>query len=416
MSARDDAVWVTGIGIATSLGAGIEENWAALIAGRSGIRQVTRFDTTHLRVTIGATADHDGLGALSMVQRTMRLAETVAEEALRRAGLPAAGAPLILGIPPVEMQWRERLAFATLAGGGAPVDLERMVGAAVSGVSREVHDAYATGGFGARLARRQGCTGTPVMLNTACSTGATAIQIATEMIRDGQADRVLVVASDAPVTPDTIVRFSLLAALSMSNELGAGAARPFSADRDGFVLGEGAAALVLESAGSAAARGARPIATVSGVGECADTFHLTRSSPDAGAARRAMGRAINDAGLAPGDIGYVNAHGTGTPENDRIETLAMLGVFGEETCPPISSSKSMIGHTLSAAGAVEAVIAILALTRGVLPPTINRAKPDPAIPLDVVPGVARPAALRHVLSNSFGFGGQNVSLVFSLPA
>ncbi|HEV2602973.1 MAG TPA: beta-ketoacyl synthase N-terminal-like domain-containing protein [Microvirga sp.] len=417
MSKVERAVYVTGMGMITSLALGVEENWSALSAGRSGIRTIDRFDTANLRVRIAATASFGDLDRLSYVQRTMRMAEMVADEALEQAGLPrdAPGAPLILGIPPVEMQWRERLACALAVGGGAPVDHSLMVAAAIGGAYPATFTDHAIGGFGGRLAERHGFTGAPILLNTACSTGATAIQMATEMIRDGHADRVVAIATDAPVTPDTIVRFSLLAALSMSNERGASAARPFSADRDGFVLGEGAAALVLESVQSVARRGVRPIALVAGLGESADTFHLTRSSPDASAASRAMFRAIDDAGIAPADIGYVNAHGTGTPENDRIETLALLGVFGEGRCPPVSSSKSMIGHTLSAAGAVEAVIAILALTRGLLPPTINRMKPDPEIPLDVVPDTARPAALRHVLSNSFGFGGQNVSLVFSGP-
>jgi 3-oxoacyl-[acyl-carrier-protein] synthase II len=287
---------------------------------------------------------------------------------------------------------------------------------AATGPAQEpLYAAYSVDQVAAGLAADHGCTGAPVTVNTACSTGATAVQIGVELIRDGLASRVLVAAADAPIIPDTIVRFSLLAALSMSNELGAGAARPFAADRDGFVLGEGAAALVLESSEAARARGAAPLAPVSGLGEAADTYHLTRSSPDAGAAARAMAQAIADAGLAPEAIGYVNAHGTGTPENDRIEALAMRKVFAEGRCPPISSTKSMTGHTLSAAGAVEAVIAILALRHGLLPPTINHAQPDPEIGLDVVPNAARPAELRHVLSNSFGFGGQNVCLVLSAP-
>jgi 3-oxoacyl-[acyl-carrier-protein] synthase II len=409
-----DEVWVTGMGLATAMAPDLPGSWAALAGGRSGIAPIARFDTTGLRTTIGATASYRSLDRLSYTARTARLATMVMAEALRGAGLPdgAAGAPLILGLPPIETPWSDRLAAARKLGGGGPVDYAAML-AATGPADAALYSANAVDQVASGLAAAHGCGGAPVTLNTACSTGATAIQIGAEMIRDGLSERVLVAAADAPIIPDTIVRFSLLAALSMSNALGAGAARPFAADRDGFVLGEGAAALVLERADAAGARGAVPLARVSGLGEAADTFHLTRSSPDAGAALRAMAQAIADAGLPPEAIGYVNAHGTGTPENDRNEALAMRRLFGEGRCPPISSTKSMTGHTLSAAGAVEAVIAILALRHGVLPPTLNHARPDPEIGLDVVPGVARRAAPRHVLSNSFGFGGQNVCLVLS---
>jgi 3-oxoacyl-[acyl-carrier-protein] synthase II len=407
-------VWVTGMGLATAMAPDLPGSWAALAAGRSGIRPITRFDTAGLRVAIGATAGYADLDQLSYAGRTRALAGRVMAEALRGAGLPedAADAPLILGLPPLETAWAERLGHAIAVGGGAPVDYAGLV-AATGPEHAALYAEHSVDQVAAALAAAHGCTGAPVTVNTACSTGATAIQIGAELIQDGLAARVLVAAADAPVIPDTIVRFSLLAALSMSNALGAGAARPFAADRDGFVLGEGAAALVLERAGAARARGAAPLARVSGLGEAADTYHLTRSSPDAAAAARAMAQAIADAGLAPEAIGYVNAHGTGTPENDRIEALAMRRVFGEGRCPPLSSTKSMTGHTLSAAGAVEAVVAILALRYGLLPPTINHARPDPEIGLDVVPNLARTAASRHVLSNSFGFGGQNVCLVLS---
>lgn len=407
-------VWVTGMGLATAMAPDLTGSWAALATGRSGIGQIARFDTTGLRTTIGATTSYLDLDRLSYGARAGRLASMVIAEALQGAGLEAgaAAAPLVLGLPPIETQWSDRLAAARELGGGGPVDYDALV--AATGPAQETfYSANSVDQLAARLAATHGCSGAPVVLNTACSSGATAIQVGTEAIRDGLAERVLVAAADASITPDTIVRFSLLAALSMSNALGAGAARPFAADRDGFVLGEGAAALVLERAETARARGATPLARVTGLGEAADTFHLTRSSPDAGAATRAMAEAIADAGLAPEAIGYVNAHGTGTPENDRNEALAMRQVFGAGRCPPISSTKAMTGHTLSAAGAVEAVIGILALRHGLLPPTLNHARPDPDLGLDVVPGAARPAALRHVLSNSFGFGGQNVCIVLS---
>ena len=409
-------VWVTGMGLATAMAPDLPGSWAALAEGRSGIRQITRFDTTGLRTTIGATASYGGLDQLSYADRTRALATMVMAEALRDAGLPVDGAaaPLILGLPPLETAWAERLGHALAVGGGEPIDYAGMLGA-TGPAHAALYAAHSVDQAAAALAAAHGCSGAPVTVNTACSSGATAVQLGAELIRDGLAGRVLVAAADAPIIPDTIVRFSLLAALSMSNELGAAAARPFAADRDGFVLGEGAAALVLESPDAAHARGVTPLARVTGLGEAADTYHLTRSSPNAAAATRAMAAAIADAGLAPDAVGYVNAHGTGTPENDRIEALAMRQVFGEGRCPPLSSTKSMTGHTLSAAGAVEAVIAILALRYGLLPPTLNQARPDPEIGLDVVPDLARAAAPRHVLSNAFGFGGQNVCLVLSAP-
>lgn len=210
----------------------------------------------------------------------------------------------------------------------------------------------------------------------------------------------------------SLIRFSLLSALSTRNEEPEKASRPFEKNRAGFVMSEGAAALVLEDYDSAVARGARILGLVSGCGERADSFHRTRSNPDGNAVIGAMRVALSDAGLKPGDISYVNAHGTGTPENDKMENLGMRAVFGEDA-PPISSNKSMIGHTLSAAGALEAVFSLLTIRDGRLPPTINYDEPDPSITLDVVPNVARDAQVKHVLSNSFGFGGQNTCLVLS---
>jgi 3-oxoacyl-[acyl-carrier-protein] synthase II len=215
---------------------------------------------------------------------------------------------------------------------------------------------------------------------------------------------------------EALIRFSLLSALSTRNDVPAGASRPFSKDRDGFVMAEGAGALVLESHAAATARGAPILGVVLGCGEKADDYHRTRSKPDGTAIIGAIRNAIADAGIDPGEIDYVNAHGTSTPENDKMEYLSLHAVLGERVARvPISSTKSMIGHTLSAAGAIEAVISLLAIANGVLPPTINYETPDPEIPIDPVANAARPAAVRTVLSNSFGFGGQNVSLVLGAP-
>jgi 3-oxoacyl-[acyl-carrier-protein] synthase II len=218
------------------------------------------------------------------------------------------------------------------------------------------------------------------------------------------------------VSPEALVRFSLLSALSTQNDAPEGASKPFSKNRDGFVMAEGAGALVLESLEAATARGAKILGVVSGCGDKADSFHRTRSSPDGKPIIACLREAIADAGLEPDQIDYVNAHGTSTPENDKMECLGLTTVFGERAQQgqlPVSSNKSMIGHTLSAAGAVEAIFTLLTLDRQRIPPTINYGVPDPTIPLDVVPNTARDARMAHAISNSFGFGGQNATLVLS---
>jgi 3-oxoacyl-[acyl-carrier-protein] synthase II len=410
------AVCITGMGIVTSLGMGKHDNWTALTRGRSGIRAIDRFEVKGLRTGIGGTIDSDGLGTLPSTVRTERLARAVLEEALAEAELAAGNlpAPLFVGLPPREVEWPQRLALALEIGGGRSVSWDEVILGSSRGQHRELHPVYLPGATASRLAERFGTSGAPVVVNTACATGATAIQLAVEAIRRGETDMALAVASDASIVPETIIRFSLLAALSVSNQPPERAARPFSLDRDGFVLGEGAAALVLESHASAKARGRPALGFVTGLGESADRFHLTRSSPDASAIVAAMRSAITDSDLDPHDIQYVNAHGTGTPENDRVEGLAHQLTFGTNAEPvPISSNKSMIGHTMSAAGAIEAVFSLLTIQKGTLPPTINYRIPDPALRLDVVANAARAAEARNVLSNSFGFGGQNVCLVLS---
>jgi 3-oxoacyl-[acyl-carrier-protein] synthase II len=235
-----------------------------------------------------------------------------------------------------------------------------------------------------------------------------------EAIRQGRAERALCVATEGSITAEALIRFNLLSALSTKNADPATASKPFSRDRDGFVFSEGAAALVLESLEAARARGARILAIASGCADKVDPFHRTRSSPDGSPAIATMKAALSDAGLGAGDIDYVNAHGTSTPENDKMEFLAMSAVFGDEiNNVPVSANKSMIGHTITAAGAIEAVFSIQTMQTGIIPPTINYHSPDPAIPLDVVPNVSRRADVSTVLSNSFGFGGQNASLVLS---
>jgi 3-oxoacyl-[acyl-carrier-protein] synthase II len=407
-------VAVTGIGTVTSLGLGREENWSALTAGTSGIRRITRFPTEHLRTAIAGcvTMPEEETGTpLSSPQRVERMAAFAAEEALSQARIGGRGGfpgPLCLGMPPVETDWPLRFALTRRANGATSYPAL----ASVASGHPEAYETFLFSGVGERLSARFGTRGAPISLTTACATGASAIQLGVEAIQRGEADAALAIGTDSSVHAEALIRFSLLSALSTRNDAPERAARPFEKSRDGFVMAEGAAALVLESLEAARARGAEVLGLVLGCGERADSFHRTRSNPDGGAIVAAMRAAIADAGLQPGEIDYVNAHGTGTPENDKMENLGMRAVFGD-AAPPISSNKSMIGHTLSAAGALEAAFSLLAIRDQMLPPTINFDEADPAITLDVVPNVARSAKVSRVLSNSFGFGGQNVCLVLA---
>ena len=298
------------------------------------------------------------------------------------------------------------------SGANDTVGYADLLRAVADGRAKSYSTRFLTASVADRLAEVFGTRGSPISLSTACASGATAIQQGVEAIRRGETDATLCIGTDGSIYPESLIRFSLLSALSTANDLPAQAAKPFAKNRDGFVMAEGAAALVLESLQSAKARGAKILGVIEGCGELADSFHRTRSSPDGKPIIGCIRRAIADAGLTPDDIDYINPHGTGTPENDKMECIGITAVFGERAkSVPVSSNKSMIGHTLSAAGAVEAVFTLMTLQNQRLPPTINYQVPDPAIPLDVVPNFARDAEVRHAISNSFGFGGQNVSLV-----
>jgi 3-oxoacyl-[acyl-carrier-protein] synthase II len=240
------------------------------------------------------------------------------------------------------------------------------------------------------------------------------VQLGVEAIRRGDTDAALCVGTDGGICEEMVVRFNLLSALSTQNDDPQGASKPFSKTRDGFVMAEGSATLVLESYAGARARGAKILGVVRGTGERADTFHRTRSTPDGSAIIDTINRSLADAGMTPAEIDCINAHGTSTPENDKMEYLALNAALGSELAnTPISSNKSMIGHTLSAAGTIEAAISLLTIQSGVIPPTINCNEQDPNILMDVVPNVKRVKAVNSVMSNSFGFGGQNVCLIFS---
>jgi 3-oxoacyl-[acyl-carrier-protein] synthase II len=404
-------VVVTGLGVVTSLGAGKADNWAKLTAGESGIRAITRFPTEGLKTRIAGTIDflgpQESSAALSEKFADLAAEEAIAQSGIKRGNFPG---PLFLAVPPIEIEWPQRLALATKSGANDKVTYDDIL--RVSAQFPDYHPRFLFGSVADNLAEKFGTRGSPISLSTACASGASAVQLGIEAIRRGETDAALCIGADGSINPEALIRFSLLSALSTSNDNPQGAVRPFAKNRDGFVMAEGAGALVLESYEAAKARGARIIGVMEGAGEMADAFHRTRSSPDGKPIIGCIQNAIEDAGLDADEIDYVNAHGTSTPENDKMEHLGLSAVFGERMKGiPISSNKSMIGHTLSAAGAVEAVFSLLTLEHQRIPPTINYLVPDPAIALDVVPNKARDAHVTHAMSNSFGFGGQNVSLV-----
>lgn len=409
------AVVVTGIGVLSSLGQGKEQNWRALTAGQSGIRRISRFPVEGLRTQVAGTVDFIRLSAPSAPALAERFAELVIDEAITESKIGAPGdfpGPLFLALPPIELEWPHRLALAAACGAGPRVTYDGLLRVAASGDFGPVHQRFLFASVADHLADRFGTKGSPISTSTACASGATAIQLGVEAIRRGETDVALCAGTDASVTPESLIRFSLLSALSARNDPPEAAARPFSRDRDGFVMAEGAGALVLESLDHARRRGAEILGVVEGLGEMADSFHRTRSSPDGRPIIASLQRALEDAAVSPDDIEYINAHGTGTPENDKMEWLAVSTVFGERASSlPISSNKSMIGHTLTAAGAIEAAFTLLTMRHGLLPPTINYDVPDPALPVDCVPNLARAARVGRAVSNSFGFGGQNVCLV-----
>ncbi|MBC8128817.1 MAG: beta-ketoacyl-ACP synthase [Rhizobiaceae bacterium] len=407
-------VAVTGIGLVSSLGEGVEANWTALTAGRSGIHAITRFATDNLKTRIAGTVDFMDVSPITGIGLSYALAQSAGLEAVRMAGYNSDfPGPLFLAAPPIELEWQHRFLLDALPGKAREeAGYDRLMELVRQNRDADMYALTLFSGISERLADRLGTRGLPVTLSTACASGASAIQLGVEAIRRGETDRAIAIGTDGSVGAEALIRFSLLSALSTQNDKPERASKPFSKDRDGFVIAEGAAALVLESLASAKARGAKVLGVVHGCGEKADDFHRTRSKPDGSPIIATIRKGLEDAGLVPEDIGYVNAHGTSTPENDRMEAGGLMAVFGEHMRHvPISSNKSMIGHTLTAAGAIEAVFSLLTMRDGTLPPTINHDVPDPAIPLDTVANVKRDADVAAVLSNSFGFGGQNVSLV-----
>ena len=409
-------VVVTGMGVVTSLGSGKADNWKKLTAGESGIRTITRFPTDGLKTTMAGAIDFVPVEPFSSTDLGERLADIATEEAIAQSAIGSKGdfpGPLFLAVAPVEVEWPQRLQLGSEIA-EPEFDYDAILRVSGGGKYTQYHRRFLFGSVSDHLAERFGTKGSPISLSTACASGASAIQLGVEAIRRGEADAALCVATDGSVNPEALIRFSLLSALSTQNDPPHAAVRPFSKNRDGFVMAEGAGALVLESYEAATARGARILGILAGCGELADSFHRTRSSPDGKPIIGCVRNALSDAGIVPEQIDYINAHGTGTPENDKMEYLGISTVFGEHAGKiPVSSNKSMVGHTLSAAGAVEAVFSLLTLEHQRIPPTINYDIPDPAIPFDVVPNKARDARVTAVMSNSFGFGGQNAVLILT---
>ncbi|MBR0956738.1 beta-ketoacyl-ACP synthase [Bradyrhizobium japonicum] len=409
-------VVVTGMGIMTSLGAGKADNWAKLVAGESGIRTITRFPIDGLKTTMAGTVDFVSVDPFSSTALSERMAELVTQEALAQAGIGAKAdfpGPLFLAVAPVEVEWPQRRELGR-AVGQQDITYDDLLRISGGGRYSAYHHRFMFGSVAAYLAETFGTKGSPISLSTACASGATSIQLGVEAIRRGETDAALCVATDGTVNPEALVRFSLLSALSTQNDPPQAASRPFSKNRDGFVMAEGAGALVLESYEAATARGAKILGVIAGCGELTDSFHRTRSSPDGKPIIGCMNKTLADAGMTPDQIDHINAHGTSTPENDKMEFNTTSAVFGELAQKiPVTSNKSMVGHTISAAGAVEAIFSLLTLEHQRIPPTINYETPDPTILFNVVGNKARDARVTAVMSNSFGFGGQNASLILT---
>jgi 3-oxoacyl-[acyl-carrier-protein] synthase II len=403
---------VTGTGLVTPLGCGVDANWAGLLAGRSGIRAIRSFDCGDLPVRIaGEVEDFDAARWMDVRERRrtdpfVHYAIAAAEMAVDDAGLPRPFAD------------PDRVGVIIGAGIGGIRTFEESAPQMVARNWRRISPFFvprvAPNMASGHVSIRLGARGAGYATASACASGAHAIADACTFIRDRRLDVVLAGGSEAPVCFVGIAGFAAMRALaSQWNETPERGSRPFEAKREGFVLGEGAGVLVLESAEHAEARGATVLAELLGFGATSDAHHVTQPAPEGAGAARCMADALRDAGVAPASVDYVNAHGTGTPYNDEAETRAIRTVFGAHADRlAVSSTKSMTGHLLGAAGAVEAAYTVLSLSRGALPPTINLDEPDPACDLDYVPHRAREQRVCVALSNAFGFGGTNVTLAF----
>jgi 3-oxoacyl-[acyl-carrier-protein] synthase II len=402
------------MGMITPCGTGVEPTWEALVAGRSGIVPITLFDASKMQTRFAGEVrgfvpeDFMDRKQARRVVRYQQFALAAAEMAMRDAGYSvgnggagdAARAAVIVGSCVGGLASSEEAFVAA-----HPLSPDKVSPFFILNVLSNMAASY--------ISIRYGFKGPAWSINSACSTSSHAIGEAFHLIQRGDADVVLAGGAEAPISFMCVAGFNAIRALSTRNDEPARASRPFDAGRDGFVLSEGAAILVLEELDHARKRGARIYAELAGYGSSSDAHHVTSPGPEHEGAQRCMRSALEDAWIQPSDIGYINAHGTSTPIGDTAEIVAIKGVFGESACKvPISSTKSMTGHMTGAAGAAEAIVSILAMERSLIPPTINLDRLDPAIDLDCVPNEARHAGFGTVMTNSFGFGGTNASLIF----
>ncbi len=404
-------VVVTGLGVVTAVGIGVDGFWQNITSGVSGVERLTLLDTSNLDVKIGAEikefdpAQYMDRKEVKRTDRFVHFAVAATQMALADSGLEINSANAdeigvvigsgIGGMKTFEEQYRTCLEKGPKR--VSPFFIPMMIPDMASGFVSIV----------------TGAKGPNHTVVTACASGTHSIGDSFRIIQNGEADAMITGGSEAAITQLTYGGFSSAGALSTNNDDPKGASRPFDLNRDGFVMGEGSGILLLEELEHAKRRGAKIYAEVVGFGESGDAYHMTSPDPEGAGAAKAMRRAISDAGITPEKISYINAHGTSTAANDKLETMAIKNVFGEAAYRiPVSSTKSMTGHLLGAAGGVEAIISVLALKHGTIPPTINYQTPDPECDLDYVPNQARKSVLEYVLSNSLGFGGHNACLAF----
>ena len=404
-------VVITGMGMLSPLGNTVEESWENMMAGRSGITRITQFDASELSTQIAGEVknfvarDYMDFKEARRMSRASQLAVAAARMAVADAGLPEQ-------VPDPD---RTGVLVGTAAGGmeRAFEEMDTFKDRGVRAVSPFGMTMFLCNMPTHHVSLTTGSTGPLSTIVAACATGTQTIGEGAEFIRRGAADMMLAGGVEGLIHVSAIVGFGAMRALSTHfNDDPGRASRPFDKDRDGFILAEGAAIVVLERLDKALARGARIYGEVLGHASSSDAFHVAAPDPEAKGAIRAMQWALDDAGLTPADVDYINAHGTSTPANDATETLAIKRLFGERAYGvPISSTKSAMGHAMGAAGTIESIFTLLGLGRGIIPPTWNYETPDPECDLDYVPNAPRPASLRIALKNSFGLGGQNACLV-----
>lgn len=404
-------VVVTGISMITPLGIGVEKSWEGLLAGKSGIRRITQFDSSQFPTKIAGEVDgfnpedYIEIKEIKKMDRFIHFAIAVARMALEDSGLK------------ITDDNAERVGVIVGSGIGGLASLERYHTVLMERGPRKLTPFFipmliinlASG----QISIKVGAKGPNSAVVTACATGSHAIGDAFKIIQRGDADVMIAGGAEAVVTPLGIGGFNAMKALSTRNDEPERASRPFDIDRDGFIMGEGAGIVILESLEGAVARGAKIYTEIVGYGMTADAYHITAPSPGGEGAVRCMKLTLRDAEVNPSDINYINAHGTSTKYGDKLETIGIKTVFGEHAYKiPVSSTKSMTGHLLGAAGGVEAVITILTICNDIVPPTINLDNPDPECDLDYVPHQSREMSVHYALTNSFGFGGTNACLLF----